>query len=98
MQELRDHKEEKEDASIAINVHNASRNLDNLGIIENMEGVNYEKCGKQSKKCGRKTLAELRTVIGMVANNKNINEILNVGKGKSLPKDPLKPQHEMLGA
>ena len=49
-----------EDESIVISVENASKYIENLGIIESLQGLEYPKSGKQRKKRGKKSFVELR--------------------------------------
>ena len=69
----------EEDGFIATSVQNASKNLDTLGIMENLQGLEHPVCG---------SLAKLRAATGLASNQKKINDLLNVGKGKFLPAEP----------
>ena len=45
--------DKEEDESIVISVQNASKYIDNFGIIVNVQGLEYPKHGKQRKKRGK---------------------------------------------
>ena len=52
----------------------------------NQEGRTSPNCGKPKGKRGRKSLKELREFEGLAREQRKIDEILNMGKGKDLPK------------
>ena len=57
-----------------------------LGIEMNQEGLTSPKYGKPKGKRGRRSLKNLREVEGLAREQRKIDEILNIGKGKCLPR------------
>ena len=57
-----------EDESIVASVKNVTNNLDNLGILANLQGLEHLIYGNQSKKRGRKSLVELKEAIALASN------------------------------
>ncbi|GLJ26508.1 hypothetical protein SUGI_0512580 [Cryptomeria japonica] len=58
-----------------------------LGIATNLAGLSSPKIDKVKKKRGRKSCIALRSLAGNAENQMKISDILNSGKGKSLPKE-----------
>ena len=56
-----------------------------LGIEMNQEGLTSPKYGKPKRKRGRKSLKDLREIEGLAREQRKIDELLNIGKGKCLP-------------
>ena len=56
-----------------------------LGIEMNQEGLSSPIYGKPKRKRGRSSLKNLREVEGLAREQRKIDEILNIGKGKRLP-------------
>ena len=59
-----------------------------LGLLMNQEGKISPITGKPKGKRGRKSLKELRESKGLAREQRKIDELLNLGKGKCLPKAP----------
>ena len=59
-----------------------------FGILMNQEGLSSPIYGKLKRKRGRKSLKELRESEGLAREQKKIDELLKMGKGKCLPKAP----------
>ena len=59
-----------------------------FGILMNQEGLTSPRYGKLKRKRGRKSLKELRESEGLAREQKKIDELLKMGKGKCLPKAP----------
>ena len=57
-----------------------------FGIYMNKEGLASPIYGKPKGKRGRRSLKELRESEGLARDQKKIDELLNTGKGKCLPK------------
>ena len=68
-------------------VLDVQKNIDQLGIQMNQEGLDSSKCGKEKAKRGRKYLKELREVDDQDREQQKIDQIFNNGKGKCLPKE-----------
>ena len=64
----------------------------------NQEGLSSPKYGRVKGKRGRKSLKELREVDGLSKEQQKIDQLLNNGKGKCLPKDSWRSLHWTLGA
>ncbi|GLJ15302.1 hypothetical protein SUGI_0250890 [Cryptomeria japonica] len=58
-----------------------------LGVATNLAGLSSPKIDKVKKKRGRKSCIALRSLAGNAENQMKISDILNSGKGKSLPKE-----------
>ena len=67
-------------------VHSLRNDSQHLGIQMNQEGLSSPKYGRSKGKRGRKSLKELREAIGQCRDQQKIDELLNIGKGKCLPK------------
>ena len=57
-----------------------------LGIFMNQEGRTSPVYGKPKGKRGRRSLKEIRESEGLAREQRKIDELLNTGKGKGLPK------------
>ena len=57
-----------------------------LGIQMNQQGLTYPNYGKPKGKRGRRSLKELRETEGLAREQRKIDELLNMGKGKCLLK------------
>jgi hypothetical protein len=57
-----------------------------LGIAMNQEGLTTPNYGKPKAKRGRRSLKDLRETEGLAREQRKIDELLNMGKGKDLPK------------
>lgn len=68
----------------------AQKNIEYLGIQMNRDGIKSPKYGQVKSKRGRKSLKELRElreVDGQAREQKKINQLFNIGKGRILPKE-----------
>jgi hypothetical protein len=52
----------------------------------NQEGLTTPNYGKPKGKRGRRSLKDLREAEGLAREQRKIDELLNMGKGKDLPK------------
>ena len=67
-------------------VHSLRNDSQHLGSQMNQEGLSSPKYGRSKGKRGRKSLKELREAIGHCKDQQKIDELLNIGKGKCLPR------------
>ena len=67
-------------------VHDLDVYQQELGLYMNQEGLTSPNFGKPKSKRGRKSLKEIREIEGLARDQRKIDELLNTGKGKSLPK------------
>lgn len=65
---------------------NIEKVLVELGIQKNQVGLCSPNFGKVKGKRGRRSLKDLREFEGLYREQKKIDQLLNIGKGKSLPK------------
>ena len=54
----------------------------------NQAGLSSPVCGRSKGRRGRKSLKELREANGLCKEQIKIDDLLNIGKGKCLPKVP----------
>ena len=66
--------------------YDMEENQQELGLYMNQEGLSSPIFGKIKGKRGRKTLKELREIEGLSREQRKIDELLKMGKGKCLPK------------
>lgn len=71
--------------TITNNINNANEFKNNLGLKQLHEGTSDPRCGRQLKERGRKSLVELRAKTGKKEDQRKINEILKIRKGKIFP-------------
>lgn len=87
LKEINDEERDLDGVNIFDSIIKDQNYLENQGISMNQEGLNNPKCGKGKMKRGRKSLKELRKIIGQAKDQKMIIEIMNTGKGKNIPID-----------
>ncbi|GLJ46434.1 hypothetical protein SUGI_0978540 [Cryptomeria japonica] len=56
-----------------------------MGLDQDYPNKDTPECGKVGKRRGRKSLNELRTLVGAADDQTKITALFNVGKGKKLP-------------
>ena len=67
-------------------VHDLDVYQQELGLYMNQEGLTSPNFGKPKRKRVRKSLKEIQEIEGLARDQRKIDELLNTGKGKSLPK------------
>ena len=85
IKEIGKEREDETYETLTSNITNANELRDRLGLEQTQEGILALRCDKQTKKRGKKSLAEIRLKTGKKEDQSKISEILKVGKGKNLP-------------
>ena len=79
---------DKQDVLKKSSEHNLVDIPQHLGIYMNREGLSSPKYGRAKGKRGRRSLKELREADGHCREQQKIDNLLNIGKWKYLPKAP----------
>ena len=85
-QELEMEEFERSEEGICPTGHELGILQQELGIAMNQEGLTTPNYGKPKAKRGRRSLKDLRETEGLAREQRKIDELLNMGKGKDLPK------------